>query len=333
MWIIDFLSNRKQKVRLGNSCSGLLPVTSGVIQGSVMGPFLFNVFINKIDSTLEYSRILKYADDIRIFLSSSKNEHAIKDLQFKLQYDIDKITEWTAESGMSLNVNKCFHATFGKSSIERRYLIGNNIIPMHSSFKDLGVNVSTPLSFNKHVDVIVAKAYARLGLIYKLFHTKSPNSISRLYKSFVRPILEFSSLIWSPSTKYRVQKIERIQKRMCRMIPAMRDRSYKQQLALLGIQSLETRRTRYQLITLYKLQRRMTKINFDNLFTVVENKRTRGHQCTIASKHARNNYRLNFFTVSIINTWNMLTQEDIESPNLTVFKRKLQAFFSKHAMW
>jgi hypothetical protein len=333
MWISNFLSDRRQKVRIGNAFSDPLPVTSGVIQGSVMGPFLFNIFINNVDSSLKYCHILKYADDIRIFISSHKNENDINDMHLKLQYDINKIVEWTAISDMSLNTDKCFHAAFGKSSNTRNYYINDCAIPTKSVFKDLGVTATTPLSFNKHVDVIVSKAYTRLGLIYKLFETKSPRSISRLYKAFVRPILEFSSIIWNPYTQYRIMKIERIQKRMCNMIPAIRGKPYQEQLKLLGLFTLQSRRTRYQLISVFKLRRQITKISFKDLFTTVVNKRTRGHNCTIAPRFARNNYRLNFFTVAVIELWNKLSQEDIDSPSLIEFKNKVQIYLSSHNIW
>ena len=90
-WIKDFLANRYQKGRISNTYSGLLPVLSGVIQGSVLGPTLFNIFVNNIDASIKYSNILKYADDIRIYLASTKSDPAFRDLQYKLQYDIDRI--------------------------------------------------------------------------------------------------------------------------------------------------------------------------------------------------------------------------------------------------
>ena len=88
---------------------------------------------------------------------------------------------------------------------------------------------------------------SRLGLIYKLFSLKSQKSVVRLYKSFVRPILEYSCLIWDPHTIGYVNKIERVQKRMCRMIPALRHLPYRKQLAHLKLLSLQARRTCYLL--------------------------------------------------------------------------------------
>ena len=251
LWIKDFLSNRQQMVRIGHVSSNLLPVTSGVIQGSVLGPTLFNIFINDIDTHVKYCTVLKYADDLRIFLSSTKSDIELGDLQRKVQQDINSITKWACVSGMKFNINKCFYTTFGRSLYGRTYFINENIIPYSLHFRDLGVMVSSPLSFNNHIDSIVSKAFVRLGLIYKVFENKSAKSIPHLFKAFVRPILEYSSIIWNPYTVCNINKIERVQRRMCRMIPVIRHLPYRDQLKSLHLYSLKTRRLRYQLTMIF----------------------------------------------------------------------------------
>ncbi|MEL6931311.1 MAG: reverse transcriptase family protein, partial [Cyanobacteria bacterium J06600_6] len=200
-WIEDFLSARYQKVRVGESFSRLLPVTSGVIQGSVLGPTLFNIFVDSLDSCLKYCSIIKYADDLRIFLTSSKNVADVTALRDKIQFDINSLADWANQSGMSFNIQKCFTVSFGLpfgNQTDLNYNIRGESIPNKTYFKDLGVIVCSPLSFNVYMDDIVSRAFRRLGLVYKLFHLKSPKSIVRLYKSFVRPILEYASIIWNP---------------------------------------------------------------------------------------------------------------------------------------
>ena len=93
-WVQDFLCNRFQRVRVGCNYSSCLPVSSGVIQGSVLGPTLFNIFMNDIDQLVGHSHILKYADDLRIFLESPKEEAALTGMWTRLQQDIDNISQW-----------------------------------------------------------------------------------------------------------------------------------------------------------------------------------------------------------------------------------------------
>ena len=333
-WIDNFLSDRFQKVRVGNFYSSPLPVTSGVIQGSVLGPTFFSIFVDDVDQCLEYCNIVKFADDFRIFLSCSGSDPSLS--RQNMQADINNLVQWAAESGMAFNVSKSFSATFDRSRhpiIPCSFLIGDELIPHRECFRDLGVTVTTPLSFNKHMDDIVSKAYSRLGLIHKLFLIKSQKSVVRLYKSFVRPILEYSCLIWNPYTVGYINKIERVQKRMCRMIPAVRQLSYRDQLAHLNLHSLRARRIRYQLIFMFKLYKTITKVEFDNYFTLAINKKTRGHSVAVLAQHANNNFRLNFFTVSAIALWNKLSQYEISAPTLPIFKLRLHDFFMNQDIW
>jgi hypothetical protein len=335
-WINDFLSSRYQRVRVGESFSRPLPVSSGVIQGTVLGPTLFNIFVNDLDGCLNFCRIIKYADDLRIYLSSSKSSVDMRILHSKLQTDIDSLANWACQSGMSFNVSKCFSVTFGhspRSEVDWTYNIKGALIPRKSVFRDLGVTVCSPLSFNSYVDDIVARAFRRLGLIRKLFHFKSSKSIVRLFKSFVRPVVEYASIVWNPYTKIYTNKIERVQKRMCRMVPGIQHISYREQLKVLGLLSLEARRIRYQLLSIFKLRNGLTDLKFEEYFTLNTDKRTRGHSQTIRVKFAKNNYRLNFFSVSAINLWNQLPDRDVCAPNLINFKISLDHFFREHDIW
>ena len=200
-------------------------------------------------------------------------------------------------------------------------------------FRDLGITASTPLSFNTHIDSIVAKAYRRLGLINKVFYNKSQASTLKLFKAFVRPIVDFSCVIWNPHTKYNIEKIERVQRRMCRCIPSIKTFSYRDQLSYLGIFSLETRRIRFQLIIIFKMFKNIINLNFDNFFHLVPNKRTRGHSASISIKHSNNNYRRDFFSVSSIELWNMLPESAIGASTVTQFKSHLDSFLNKRGMW
>jgi ribonuclease P/MRP protein subunit RPP40 len=331
-WFTDFLSDRFQRVRVGYSVSNVLPVSSGVIQGSVLGPSLFNIFINNIDSSIVHCNVLKYADDLRIFLSSGKSDEELSDLHCKVQHDVDRINEWSPLSGMSLNKNKSFSVTFGRSEHERSYLISGLAVPLSTSFTDLGVHVTSPLSFNKHIELVVSKAFQRLGLVNKVFSNKSQKATLRLYKSFVRPILEFSSLIWNPYTIYLNNKIESVQRRLCRMFPAIREKPYREQLSFLALYSLQARRLRYQLIVIFKLYRERPN-EFSDFFELRGERKTRGHNLAVVPKHARNNYRLNFFTVSSITLWNKFTEKEIASPSLLVFKKSVDSLFFREGIW
>jgi len=333
-WLLNFLTDRTQRVKIGTKVSEILPVSSGIIQGSVLGPTLFNVFINEIDYCLDHCHILKYADDIRIFRSSRRDDSSIHDLMIKIQHDVNNIYNWTETSLMHLNTTKCFVVAFGQtSSFQPNYSISDTSLPFSSSFRDLGICVCSPFSFKSHMNSIVAQAFSKLGVINRVFRMKSRHAVLQLFKAYVRPLLEYSSIIWCPHSTVFCQKLERVQKRMCRMIPGIRHLSYRKQLESLDIPSLKARRLKHQLIFLFKLIRNLTTIRFHDYFSLVNDKRTRGHSHTMAIKYARHNYRLHFFNVSIIDTWNKLPQRIVDAPNLTKFKEELTSYFRENDIW
>jgi len=298
-----------------------------------LGPTLFNIFVNDLDKSLQYCRILKYADDTRIFLCANKSPNDLSSLQLHVQNDINNIVRWSRGSGLKLNIDKCFSVSFGRHNIPREYFIDNCPIPHLSQFSDLGLIVRSPFSFKSHIEKIVSRAFSKLGLINKIFKHKCRRSIVVLFKSFIRPSLEYSSIIWNPHTQTSIDSIERVQRRMCRLIPEIRDLSYKQQLKELNILSLRARRLRFQLITMFKIQKGLLNIDLKDFFDIPDFRRTRGHSYHLIPKFSSHNYRLHFFTVNVITYWNQLTNDDIEVPSVSTFKRRLSLFFNRSDIW
>ena len=336
-WLDNFLNDRRQRVRVGTTVSELQNVTSGIVQGSVLGPTLFNIFINNIDTSVKNSKILKYADDIRIYLSSSKESAALQELRSQVQYDIDSLSAWAEDSGMTFNVSKCFQVSFGLPPHKDHLLYNVNGDTLshilNSSFNDLGLTVSSPLTFNNHVNEVTNKAFQRLGLINKIFVNKTQACIVQLYKSFVRPLVEYSSIVWCPYTDMNIAKVERIQKRMTKMFPSLRHLPYRDRLESLGLLSLRARRLRFQLIYAFKMYQRKSDNCFLDFFTFSKASNTRGHCAKLIHEHNNRNYRSNFFTVSVVNIWNKLQPSAITAPSLTIFKSELADFFKKQDIW
>ena len=117
------------------------------------------------------------------------------------------------------------------------------------------------------------------------------------------------------------------------MVPGIRHLSYREQLEVLGLLSLEARRIRYQLICIFKLKNGVIDLIFDDYFTLIDDKRTRGHSVAIRAQYAKNNYRLNYFTVSAIKLWNQLPDRDVCAPDLNIFKVNLSNFLNKKGIW
>lgn len=214
-WIKSYLTERYLRVRVNGHISNEYMVKSGVPQGSHLGPILFNIFVNDIgnDFTSDY---LLYADDLKIFRRmTSANDILV------LQQDLIKLNAWCQINKLELNISKCAVMSFSRShgSYSSLYRLGDKELQVVSSMKDLGVLINNTFSFAEHIDKIVLKAYSVLSFIYRSSRDfNNPSTLIRLFTAYVRPILEYCSIIWSPYTNQSTNKIEMIQRKLCNML-------------------------------------------------------------------------------------------------------------------
>ena len=203
-WVRSFLTGRNQRVRVENEFSNSVPVKSGIPQGSVLGPTLFVIFINDMPEIVE-SMCQLFADDAKIFRNVSSREDCIK-----LQNDLDKLTEWSARWQLPFNVEKCKSLHKGKKNSRHRYVMDIQELEQVREEKDLGVLVDDELKFHRQTAAAVKKANAILGMLKKSFVLFDEVTLPLLYKSLVRPHLEYGNVIWGPFYKGDIKAVERI---------------------------------------------------------------------------------------------------------------------------
>ena len=161
--------------------------------------------------------------------------------------------------------------------------------------KDLGIHVDNKLNFKEHVQRTTAKANRIVGVIRRTFDFLSEQIFVLLFKSLVRPILEYGNAAWQPCQKSLCQDIENVQRRATKLIATIKNLSYPERLAKLKLPSLEHRRKRGDMIELYKYVHGIYK--FDKPVFQTNNRVTRGHSLRLDRGHHRSNLRGNFFSV------------------------------------
>ena len=216
---------------MGNHASDWIDVTSGVPQGSVLGPLLFILFINDLPQKINnLSKI--YADDNKILAISNKK---------KLQLDINNTVTWTEENQVLLNGDKCKILHFGSNNNRHIYQIETKgiryPIPSGTEEKDVGIFFSSDLKFSNHIDRTVSRAYRTLGLLINTFSFMDSDTFKILYCSFVRPLLEFAAPVWNPYLQKDIDKLERVQRKATKLAPGLRHLDYEARLTALGITS------------------------------------------------------------------------------------------------
>ena len=208
-WIKAFLSNRLQQVVVDNDKSDTVPVTSGVPQGSVLGPILFLIYINDLPDEVR-SKVRLFADDTAVYLAVTN----LNDAQ-QLQQDLDKLQLWEDRWDMEFNPSKCtvIQVTRSKKLIPSVYTLHGHILETVSSAKYLGVNLTNDLNWSNHVQQVSSSANRSLGFLKRNIRSKNPGIRQTAYKALVRPVLEYSSPVWSPHTQQNINKLEMTQRR------------------------------------------------------------------------------------------------------------------------
>ena len=324
-WISDFLHNRSQRVVINGTASSEKTVTSGIPQGSVLGPLLFVLYINDLPSCVQ-SDIRLFADDTKVFTRSD-----IQGATETLQDDLDHLQGWSEKWLLRFHPEKCHVLKLGNNKSNADYHMKKkncngeycNIPLEESDFeKDLGIFIDNKLNFKEHVNRTTARANRIMGVIRRTFDFLTEETFVQLFKSLVRPILEYGNSAWQPNSKILCQEIEDVQRRSTKLLASIRDLSYPQRLAKLKLPSLEHRRRRGDQIELYKYIHGLYLCE-NPVFEIDPTKRTRGHSLRIVKGHHRLNLRGNYFTVRAITTWNNLPEEVVTAPSVNAFKSRL----------
>jgi Reverse transcriptase (RNA-dependent DNA polymerase) len=239
------LSARIQRIRIGNCVSSEIWVTSGVPQGSHLGPLCFIWFVNDICRIFSYIRVLFYADDKKLFLPVSSSQDCLK-----IQSDLDCLAQWCSGNALPLNVSKCKIMSFTRSFNPTRfaYTIGSSTLERVDFITDLGVVLDRKMTFKityrhiRHIDVTIAKGFAMLRFVKRLSKEfQDPYTFKSLYMS--------CCCVWQPFYAVHNAKIERIQKKFVKY--ALRRLRWDTNLdlppctsccMLLSLETLETRR-------------------------------------------------------------------------------------------
>ena len=213
-WIKSFLTNRTQRVVVNGTCSSPCGVTSGVLQGSVLGPILFLIYINDITSNI-HSQLRLFADDCLVYrpIYSPADHKTFQDDLYKLSVMADV---WQ----MRFNVKKCcilcvstLHST--SNFIYTMYSIPLQVVEQHHY---LGVLIDNKLLWTPHINSICNKANSLLGFLRRNLHQSPPHLKERAYQQIVLPSIEYCSTIWDPYQQTSINKLEMIQHRAARFI-------------------------------------------------------------------------------------------------------------------
>ena len=246
-FIINYLEDRKQRVVIGGAQSALQDVRSGVPQGSILGPLFFVLFINDMcECVSDGTEIALYADDTKIWRRIvSWSDHEI------LQRDIDALHRWSVRNKMKFHPDKCKVLSISNKATERNmwsmipfqifsYTLDGVNLESVGSEKDLGVLVSSDLSWEDNVLALCTKASSRLGLMKRTLRSIKDRRQKRVfYIALVRSLFENCCIVWRPTSRVLNAKIETIQRRAVKWILGEMDHHYSDHEYLTRLRDLD----------------------------------------------------------------------------------------------
>ena len=256
--------NTTQVTVVDETFSNNVAVTSGVPQGSVLGPLLFLVYIEDLIKAIgkdcTATTVYAYADDIKLLGSDSSD----------LQKALDIVGRWTRQWDLQLNTNKSEHLTVREDKDNAHtFTMDNEDIPKVRSVRDLGIVLSEDLRWKPYVDKIRSRSTILCHTILRSFSSSDHILLVNLFKTYVRPILEYNTCSWSPHLKSDIDSIEGVQhmftKRVCQR-SNIKFSSYSDRLSILNLESLHDRRKKNDLIFLYKILHGYVDINYSDFF-------------------------------------------------------------------
>ena len=322
-WIKSYLSNRKQKVFVGSSFSDVRLISAGVPQGSVLGPLLFLVYVNDIvEKLLSISRL--FADDTSIAFTSTNTS----DIEAIMNQDLQIISDWAKSWQVSFNPNKT-EALFicSNSNLVKPNLMFENVpIQFVEHHKHLGLTLSCDGKWHSHIDNLITSSTKILGMMRKIKLSVKRKTLEQLYISFLRPILEYASVVWDGCTQVEKEKIEKVQHEAARIVSGLTrsvslDNLYKE----INWSSLSDRRTYQKLLLAYKIKTNQTPDYLSDLFpdtieSVPYNLRN-PHDFTVVNR--RTELFSKSFVPSAISLWNKLPNNIKELDSLSKFKHAI----------
>ena len=244
-----------------------------------------------------------------------------------LTRDMKRLEKWSRKWLLKFNAERCATMHLGSRNPRAGYELDGVTLRKSSLEKDLGILVSEDLKATQQVKSAAAKGNKMVGLIRRTFTCLNVEMCRILYCTLVRPHIEYAIQSWSPYLRKDIDELEKVQKRMTRLVPELSNLKYEERCKRLGIYPLEKRRLRGDLIETYKIIHGLENLDQGIFFSMREGI-TRTNNFKLEKRgHWRTNLRANVFSIRVVNYWNGLPEDIVSAPSVSVFKKRLDEYW------
>ena len=322
IFFYSYLKNRKQCVKVNNVFSSYMVLLSGVPQGSILGPILFNLFINDLIFFIEKAGIINYADDNTILGHAESIPELIKLLENESEIAI----KWFRSNEMIVNPDK-FQAIIinrtKKDDKEYTLNFDNKTIKTSKEVTLLGIDIDNNLNFNKHIHDLIARAAGQLNYLCRNRKFLNQNARKILVESFILSNFNYCPLVWHFCSSESMKKQERIQERSLRFLLNDHTSDYEQLLLAAGKTTLEIKKLKMLATEIFKTINDLNPSFMKEIFTL--NTRRDASKLVVQSQSSKK-YGTDTLRSLGPKIWNSLPNETRTSNSLFSFKELIKTW-------
>ncbi len=327
MFLCSYLSGRYQRVKVSDERSSWMPVSKGIPQGSCLGPFLFNVFINDLFYFIEICTLFNYADDN----SLSAIDITMELVMAALKTDAENAIHWFTINLMQANPQK-FHcmllkALTCKESIPEAIEIDNIKIPVEEYVKLLGITIDDKLKFDKHIDILCKNASRQINVMYRFAGVFNFKQREAIHNTFILSNFNYCPVVWHFCSKASTKKMEKIQERALRFLFNDKISSYEALLEKCKSTTLHLKRLKVIALEVFKSLHGLNPSFMKDMFNVKEiSYNLRDPLQLVQPKFRKITYGRNSFTYYGSHLWNILPNQIKSCTTMDDFKTMLKTW-------
>ena len=324
--VLNYFYDRKQRVKIGSTNSDWLINPKGAPQGSLFGPFAFNIFTNDLlDMVIQECNVFNYADDNTILYF----DNDLESVKIKLEYVIAQMLRWFSDNFLQANPNKFQLITFSKNvNIDQMEVkVGNAIILSEPTVKLLGVQIDNTLNFNLHITQLCRKAGFKLNALARLSKSLDFQGKMMLFNAFILSHFMYSPVVWHLCSSNDMKKVEKIQKRALRYVTDDFTSPYNVLLEKCLLPSMFIQRMRFVMIEVYKVLNNIGPVYLQGMFKSKPTNYDMRNGCILTLPTFKSvKYGSNSLKYQGAKTWNSLPNSMKEAHTLKHFKLLLNTW-------
>ena len=321
----SYLSCRKQCVKIGQNISSFLDIFKGVPQGSILGPVIFNIFINDIFYFVKDSALYNYADDNTI----SHSDYTLENVITTLEKESGVLIDWFSANKMQANPETFQAISLGKKTRDKHitFKLNGTTLACEEEVKLLGVTIDFSLNFNSHISNICKKAARQLNVLKRIGKHLCRLGKITIYHTFIMSNFSYCPLVWHFCNEQNCRKIEKIQERALRFIYDDYSSNYNQLLVKSNLPSLKTRRMRTMALEVFKIVNKQSPLFLQDLVQLRNSNYNFRYQNTLELPMLRTTRcGKNSFRYAAATLWNSFPNHVREISNFNQFRSFLESW-------